>query len=72
MPCLLPEGLVTETEKALLGLLAAAAATPEELSRQAGQPLYLVRSQLRKLLELGLVQEEDGKYSITDAVKAPL
>lgn len=72
MACITPEGNITATAKELLRLLQDKAATVEDLSGRCGQPLYLVRSNLRQLLEAGLILAEGGQYSITEAGKQVL
>ena len=65
MPCVGPDGTLTESAKALLKLLELPA-TPEELSAQLGHPLFSVRASLRELIGADLVRAEGGKYEITE------
>lgn len=64
MPCLLPDGKLTESAKRLLRA-ALEARSPEELAQASGNPLFKVRSSLRELIEAGLIGESNGKYKTT-------
>jgi predicted transcriptional regulator len=68
MACVNPDGSVTESAKALLGVLDKPMA-PEEISQQIGQPLFKVRSSLREMTGAELIKEEEGKYLITEKGK---
>ena len=68
MACVNPDGSITETAKALLRVLESPL-TPEEISRQIGQPLFKVRSSLREMTGAELIKEEEGKYLITEKGK---
>ena len=65
MPCVGPDGTLTESAKALLKLLDQPA-TPEEVSARLGQPLFSVRASLRELVGADLVRTEGGRYEITE------
>jgi len=39
---------------------------PEELAKDAGLPLFKVRSGLRELTQAGLASQKDDKYGITN------
>jgi len=65
LPCIGPDGTLTESAKALLKLLEQPA-TPEEVSARLGHPLFSVRASLRELVGAELVQAEGGKYEITE------
>lgn len=64
MPCLNPDGTITEQARALLRA-AGAPVTPEELAVIIGQPLFRVRSSLRELSAAGLVEQAGDRYSTT-------
>jgi predicted transcriptional regulator len=68
MACVNPDGTISESAKALLNTVQSPL-TPEEISRQVGQPLFKVRSSLREMVQAELVREEDGKYVITEKGK---
>ena len=68
MACVNPDGTVSESAKALLNIVQNPL-TPEEISKQVGQPLFKVRSSLREMAQAELVREEEGKFSITEKGK---
>jgi predicted transcriptional regulator len=68
MACVNPDGTVSESAKALLSIVQDPL-TPEEISKQVGQPLFKVRSSLREMAQAELVREEDGKFIITEKGK---
>lgn len=68
MACVNPDGTISESAKALLNIVQSPL-TPEEISKQVGQPLFKVRSSLREMAQAELVREEDGKYIITEKGK---
>jgi predicted transcriptional regulator len=65
MACVNPDGTVTESAKALLAAVENPL-TPEEISKQVGQPLFKVRSSIREMVQAELVKEEGGKYILTE------
>jgi predicted transcriptional regulator len=71
MPCIGPDGTLTESAKALLKLLAQPA-TPEEIAARLGHPLFSVRASLRELVGADLVRTEGGKYLITEGGRKKL
>jgi predicted transcriptional regulator len=71
MPCLLPDGKLTESAKKLLRA-ASEAALPEELAQASDNPLFKVRRSLRELTAAGLIEESDGKYKTTPEGAAKL
>jgi predicted transcriptional regulator len=68
MACVNPDGTITETAKALLGVLDEPMA-PEEISQKLGQPLFKVRSSLREMSGAELIKEKKGRYIITEKGK---
>lgn len=64
MACVNPDGSLSESGRKLLSVLAEPL-TPDEVSRQTGQPLFKVRSSLREMVEAGLINEADGRYAVT-------
>ena len=68
MACVNPDGTISESAKALLNIVQNPL-TPEEISKQVGQPLFKVRSSLREMAQAELVKEEAGKFSITEKGK---
>ena len=71
MPCIGPDGALTESAKALLRLLEQPA-TPEEVSARLGHPLFSVRASLRELVGANLARTEGGKYLTTEEGKSKL
>lgn len=71
MPCIGPDGTLTESAKALLRLLEQPA-TPEEVSARLGHPLFSVRASLRELVGANLARTEGGKYLTTEEGKSKL
>jgi predicted transcriptional regulator len=71
VPCVGPDGTLTESAKALLRLLEQPA-TPEDISARLGQPLFSVRASLRELVGADLVRTEGGKYLTTEEGKSKL
>lgn len=65
MACVNPDGTVTKRAKALLNAIRSAA-TVDEISKSTGFPLYWVRIVLRELVEPGLAEEKEGKYTLTN------
>lgn len=65
MACINPDGSLTQTAQKVLDALKTPSAITE-IAAYVGFPVYLVRSSLRDLTELGLIREADGKYALTD------
>ncbi len=72
MPCLNPDGTLTETARALLAALETAAGAAPALAAQTGMPLWRVRSSLRELRGHDLVEvamsgaeHEDAPHRLT-------
>jgi len=68
MACVNPDGTLSDSAKALLRA-AAEPIPPEEIAKQAGQPLFKVRSSIRELIEGGFLEEQEGNYVTTAAGK---
>ncbi len=65
MSCINSDGTLTKTaEKVISGMQKPS--KDAEIAAQIEFPVYLVRSSLRQLIELGLVNEEDGQYALTE------
>jgi predicted transcriptional regulator len=71
VPCIGPDGTLTESAKALLRLLEQPA-TPEEVSARLGHPLFSVRASLRELVGANLARTEGGKYLTSEEGKSKL
>ena len=69
MPCINPDGTLTESAKTLLKA-AHEPMSPEDLAKKIGIPLYKVRSSVREMSEAGLIKETQGRFVITGKGKA--
>lgn len=65
MACISPDGKPTESGTKMLRALKAGLGTPEEIAREAGLPLFRVRSGLRELTQAGLANQKDDKYELS-------
>ena len=65
MPCVNPDGTLTDSAKTLLKLLDKPV-TPEEIATRLGHPLFWVRASLRELVGADLVRAEGGHYVVTE------
>jgi len=66
MACISPDGKPTESGAKMLRALKSGLGSPEEIAKDAGLPLFRVRSGLRELTQAGLANRKNGKYEITD------
>ena len=65
MACVNPDGTLSESAKTILSSVKEAK-TAEEISRLLDMPLFKIRSALRDLISARFVQEDNGKYQITE------
>jgi predicted transcriptional regulator len=68
MPCVNPDGSITDSAKALLKVIEIPL-TAEEISTKVGQPLFKIRSSLREMVGADLIKEEGNKYVISESGK---
>ncbi|MGB9959714.1 MAG: hypothetical protein ACPLKQ_04240 [Candidatus Bathyarchaeales archaeon] len=66
MPCVSPDGKPTTTGITILECLKEGPLNPEEVAGKTGKPLFMVRSGLRELKNAGFVEENDGKYKLSE------
>jgi predicted transcriptional regulator len=66
MACISPDGKPTESGTKMLRALQAGSKSPEEISNEAGLPLFRVRSGMRELTEAGLAKQKDDKYELSE------
>jgi len=66
MACISPDGKPTESGAKMLRALKSGLGSPEEIAKDAGLPLFRVRSGLRELAQAGLANQKDDKYEITN------
>ena len=71
MSCINPDGTLTGTAEKVMSAMKIPA-RDTEIGAQIGFPVYLVRSSLRQLVELGLVEEMDDCYMLTELGKSKL
>ena len=65
MACVNPDGTLSESARALLNAIQTPL-TPEEISKQVGQPLFKVRSSIREMVQAELIEEKEGKFIIAE------
>jgi DNA-binding IclR family transcriptional regulator len=65
MACISPDGKPTESGIKILRALQAGLGSPEEIAREAGLPLFRVRSGLRELTQAGLASQKYDKYELS-------
>jgi len=67
MPCVNSDGKPTETgKKVLRALRDGGLSSAEKVSESTGVALFRIRSGLRDMAEVGLVEPKGDKYSVTD------
>jgi len=66
MACISPDGKPTESGAKMLRALKAGSGAPEEVAKEAGLPLFRVRSGLRELTEAGLAKQRDDRYELSE------
>ena len=69
MACVSPDGKPTESGARLLRALNSGLGSPEEIAKDAGLPLFRVRSGLRELTEVGLARRKGDGYEIAEKGK---
>jgi len=65
MACISPDGKPTESGTKMLRALQSGLGTPEEIAREAGLPLFRVRSGLRELAQTGLASQKGDQYELS-------
>ncbi len=66
MACISPDGKPTESGTKMLRALKSNLATPEDIARETGLPLFRVRSGLRELVQAGVAEQDGNTYRITE------
>ena len=66
MACISPDGKPTESGAKMLRALNSGLGPPEEIAKDAGLPLFRVRSGLRELAQAGLVIQKEDRYNLTE------
>lgn len=65
MPCIGPDGKITETGKKVLIAINAGMTSPEDIAKYTGMPLWWIRSRLRELTQFELVAQAGENFRIT-------
>ncbi len=65
MGCINSDGTLTNTAKKVMQVLKIPA-VDTEIANQISFPVYLIRSSLRELNEIGLIAKMDENYSLTE------
>jgi DNA-binding IclR family transcriptional regulator len=65
MACISPDGKPTESGTKMLRALQSGLGVPQEIAREAGLPLFRVRSGLRELTQAGLASQRGDKYELS-------
>ena len=65
MACISPDGKPTESGTRMLRALESGLRSAEENAKEAGLPLFRVRSGLRELTQAGLANQKDDKYELS-------
>jgi len=65
MACINADGKPTESGIKMLRALQSGLRLPEEIAREAGLPLFRVRSGLRELTQAGLANQKGEKYELS-------
>ncbi len=66
MSCVTPEGRPTELGRKILNALKQGRHSPEEIAKEAGLPLFRVRSGLRDMMAAGLAELQGEEYHLTE------
>jgi predicted transcriptional regulator len=67
MPCISADGkLTSEGRMRLERLKAVKAVSAEEIASVTGEPLFKVRRSMRELKTAGYVEENEGRYTVTE------
>ena len=69
MACVDPDGTITAVAAKVLSLVEAGA-DERGISAGAGVPVFRVRASLRELTQAGLLEQADGRWSVTAAGRA--
>jgi len=66
MACISPDGKPTESGTKMLRALKSGLGSPEEIAKEAGLPLFRVRSGLRELTQAGLANQKEDRYVLSE------
>ncbi len=65
MACISPDGKPTDSGTKMLRAIKSGLVSPEEIAKDAGLPLFRVRSGLRELNEAGLASQKGESFELT-------
>ena len=65
MACISPDGKLTESGTKMLRALKSGLGAPEEIAKNAGLPLFRVRSGLREFIQAGFASQKGDKYELS-------
>ena len=65
MACIDSDGKPTESGTKILRALKLGLGSPEEIAKDAGLPVFRVRSGLRELVQAGLANQKNDRYELS-------
>ena len=65
MPCINPDGKPTASGRKMMLAMQSGVKTPDEIAREAGLPLFRVRSGLRDITAAGYAETKGEGYELT-------
>ncbi|MDD2900966.1 MAG: hypothetical protein PHU44_00855 [Syntrophales bacterium] len=71
MACIQPDGSLSRSGELIL-LAVHAPATPQEVARETGADLFLVRAAMREFMQAGYVEKLGDRYQVTPQGEAAL
>lgn len=71
MACINPDGTLTATAEKVLKSLTRPGSV-DDINCFTGLPTYQIRASLRELVAAGLLEEDEGRYKVTEAGLARL
>ncbi|RJR32921.1 MAG: hypothetical protein C4567_17485 [Deltaproteobacteria bacterium] len=69
MACIQPDGTLSRSGELIL-LAVHTPATPEEVARETGLDLFVVRAAMREFIRAGHVEKEEDRYRLTSRGEA--
>ncbi|MCE7792433.1 hypothetical protein K8O68_08390 [Salipaludibacillus sp. CUR1] len=64
MACVNGDGKLTQSAKNILEAVDESPKSPADLSKELAIPLFKIRSSMRDMVSMGLVQETEGAYQL--------
>ncbi|SES19053.1 hypothetical protein [Salipaludibacillus aurantiacus] len=72
MACVNGNGKLTQSAKNILQAVENSPKSPADLSRELAIPMFKIRSSMRDMASMGLVQETEGAYQLAPGGKKML